>query len=98
MEPTRSSPKVGSVDLEEVLEQLPVGEPLWVEDDLDRLRVTPRALLGRVLALAAGPSLSGGDDSVGVAQQLLHDPGAASREHCGLGVVAHRVVLSSESR
>src|ERR671918_286951 len=46
-------------------------------------------LLGRVVAVAAAPSHAGGDDPGGLAQQLLHDPGAASREYRGLGVVAH---------
>src|SRR5262245_13087562 len=77
------------MDLEEVLEQLSIREPLRVEDDLDRLGMTPWALLAGIVALAAGPSHAGGDDPVGVAQQLLHDPRALSREDSGLGVVAH---------
>ena len=41
--------EVGSVDLEEELEQLPIGDPLRIEDDLDRLGVTGIVLLGRVV-------------------------------------------------
>jgi hypothetical protein len=48
--------KVGSVDLEEVLEQLTIREPRRIEDDFDRLGVTLRVILGRVVALATGPS------------------------------------------
>ena len=49
---------------EEVVEHIPEGNPVGVEDDLDRLGVAARILLGRVVALAAGPSHSRGDDSV----------------------------------
>src|SRR5262249_35094669 len=72
--------QVGSVNLEEVLEQVPVGDSLRIEDDLDRLGVPARVLQARVLALSAHPSDTGGNDSVRVAQQLLHDPVAAAGE------------------
>ena len=75
------------MDLEEVLEQLTTGEQRRIEDDLDRLGVTPRVVLGRVVALAAGPAHARRDDPVGMAQQLLHDPRAASPEDRGLGSV-----------
>jgi hypothetical protein len=81
------------VDLEEELEQVAIGDLLWIEDDLDRLGMAGIVLLGRVVVLAAGPSHAGGEDPVAVAQQLLHDPEAASGEDRGLGVVAHRLVL-----
>jgi hypothetical protein len=45
--------EVRPVDLEEVLEQVPVGEPLRVEDDFDHLGVAPGILLARVVTLAA---------------------------------------------
>jgi hypothetical protein len=51
--------------------------------------VTNVVFLGRVVVLAAHESCPSGDDSVGVAQQLLHDPGAAPSENRDLGVVAH---------
>ena len=52
------------VDLEEELEDVPVGDALGVEDDLDRLGVTGMVPVGRVLVLPAGVSDPGGDDSV----------------------------------
>src|SRR5262249_36136813 len=45
------------------------------------------------VVLAAGPSRASGNDSVTVAQQLLHDPVASSGEDGGLGAVAHGLVL-----
>ncbi len=60
--------KVGSVDLKEELEKLPVGDPLGVEHDLDRLGVPGMVLVGRVVVLPTGVSDPGGDDSFAVAQ------------------------------
>src|SRR5215471_15996953 len=85
--------KVSPVELEEQLQQVPIGDPVWIEGHLDRLGVPAIVVLGWVVVLAAGPSHAGGDDSVAVAQQLLHDPETASREDRGLGVVAHRFAL-----
>ena len=76
------------VDLEEELEDVPVRDALGVEDDLDRLGVTTGVCVGRVVALPAGVSDPGRDDSVAMAQQLLHAPEAASREDCGLTCIA----------
>src|SRR5690348_6761787 len=70
--------KVGPVNLEEHLQQSAVREALGIEDDFDDLGVTPVVLLRRVVILTAHEPGSSGDDSFGVAQQLLHDPGAAS--------------------
>jgi hypothetical protein len=39
------------VDLEEELEDVPVGGPLGIEDDLDRLGVTWMVLSGRIVVL-----------------------------------------------
>src|SRR3954453_4659551 len=73
---------VGS-DLEEELEDVPVGDPLGVEDDLDRLGVPRMVAVGRVLVLATGVADPGGDDSLALAQQLLDAPEAAAREDRG---------------
>ena len=84
------------MDLEEELEDVPVGGPLGIEDDLDRLGVTRMVVGGRVLVLAARVADAGGDDSVAVAQQFLRGPEAASGEDRGLGAVANCVVLPSK--
>jgi hypothetical protein len=57
------------VDLEEELEDVPVGDALGVEDDLDRLGVARVVAVGRVVVLAAGVADPGGDDPVAVAQR-----------------------------
>src|SRR4051812_14847107 len=82
------------VDLEEELEDVPVGDALGVEDDLDRLGVTRMVPVGRVVVLPARVSDPGGDDSIAAAQQLLDAPEAAPGEDGGLGVVAHRGLLA----
>src|SRR3954451_21993064 len=79
------------VDLEEELEDVPVGDPLRVEDDLDRLGVTGVVPVGRVVVLAARVADPGGDDAVAPAQQLLDAPEAASREDRRLSGLAHRL-------
>src|SRR4051794_15205525 len=86
------------VDLEEELEDVPVGDALGVEDDLDRLGVTRVLSVSRVVVLATGVSDPGGDDSIPVAQQFLDAPETASREDGGLGVVAHRALLAPKLR
>jgi hypothetical protein len=65
------------VHLEEKLEDVLVGGPLGVEDDLDRLGVTRVVIGGRVVVLPAGVADAGGDDSVAVAQQFLRGPETA---------------------
>src|SRR5204862_5380639 len=78
--------------MKKLLEQLSIGETVRIEGDLDRLGMTD-VVLGRVLVLLADPAHAGGDDSVAVAKQLLHDPEAAPREDRALGVFAHLVLL-----
>src|ERR1700757_5377232 len=51
--------------------------------------MTDVVFLGRVVVLATHESSPSGDDSFGVAQQLLHGPSAASSENRSLGVVTH---------
>jgi hypothetical protein len=66
------------VDLEEELQDVPVGDPLGVEDDLDRLGVAGMVPVGRVGVLATGVSDAGGDDAVPLGKQLLDSPEAPS--------------------
>src|SRR3954451_100235 len=86
------------VDLEEELQDVPIGDPLGVEDDLDRLGVPRMVPVRRVLVLAARVSDPGGNDAVPLAEQVLDAPEAAAREDRGLGVVAHRVLLAWNCR
>ena len=82
--------KVGPVDLEEELEDGPVGGSRGIEDDLDRLGMTRVVAGGRVVVLPAGVADAGRDDPVAVAQQFLRGPETAPGEDRGLGVLAHR--------
>jgi hypothetical protein len=66
--------KVGPMDLEEKLEDVPVGGLLGIEDDLDRPGVPRMVVGGRVVILAAGVADADGDDSFAVAQQFLRRP------------------------
>jgi hypothetical protein len=84
------------VDLEEELEDVPVGDAVGIEDDLDGLGVAGVIPIRGVLVLAAGVADAGGEDAVFMAQQVLDAPEAASREDGGLGPVGHRAVLSSK--
>src|SRR3954453_5615481 len=84
------------VDLEEELQDVPIGDALGVEDNLDRLGVPGMVPVGRVLVLSTGVSDPGGDDSIALTQQLLDAPEAPSREDGGLGVVAHNALLPSK--
>jgi len=52
------------VDLKEELEDVPVGGPLGIENDLDCLGVSRVVVGGRVLVLPTGVADAGGDDSV----------------------------------
>jgi hypothetical protein len=90
--------EVGPVNLEEHLEQPAICEPHGIEDDLDDLGMTGVVLLGRIVGLAAHESGTGGDDAFRMAQELLHDPCAATGENRSLGVVAHHRSPSSEHR
>jgi hypothetical protein len=58
------------VDLEEELEDVPVGDPRGIEDDLNGLGVAGMVGVGRVLVLAAGVADASGDHPVAVAKQL----------------------------
>jgi hypothetical protein len=65
------------VDLEEELEDVPVGGPFGIEDNLDCLGVSRVVVGGRVLVLPAGVADAGRDDSVAVLQQFLGGPETA---------------------
>ena len=59
--------EVGSVNLEEELE-LPVGDPLGVENDFDSLCVPGMILVRRVVVLSPGASDPGGNHTFAAAQ------------------------------
>jgi hypothetical protein len=82
------------VDLEEELEDVAVGDPCGIEDDLDGLGMPWVVGVGRVVVLPAGVADAGRDDAVALAQQLLDAPEATSGEDCCLGVVAPRYAAS----
>src|SRR4051812_40931806 len=52
------------VDLKEELEDVSVGDPLGIEDDLDRLGVTRMVPVGRVVVLPTGVADPGRDDAI----------------------------------
>jgi hypothetical protein len=83
------------VDLEEELQDVPVGGLPGIEDDLDLLGVTEMVAGGRVVVLPAGVADAGGDDSGAVTRQLPRGPETAPGEDRGLGVLAHRGSSSS---
>jgi hypothetical protein len=68
------------VDLEEELQQVPVGEPVRVEDDLDRLGVAAVVPVGRVRHVAAGVADPGRQDAGELADEILHAPETAAGE------------------
>ena len=78
------------MDLEEKLQDVPVGGPLRIEDDLDRLSVTRMVARGRVVVRPAGVADTGGDDPVAVAWQFLRRPETAPGQDRGLGVLGQR--------
>jgi hypothetical protein len=82
--------EVGPVDLEEELEDGPVGGPRGIEGDFDRLGMTRMVVGGGVVVLSAGVADAGGDDSVAVPQQFLRGPETAPGQDRGLGLLAHR--------
>src|SRR5207248_9977946 len=77
------------VALEEELEQVPEGQLLGVEDDLEGLgmaAVGPVSGVGDVAAAVPDPRR---DDAGPLADEVLHAPEAAPGEDGGLGLVAH---------
>src|SRR5690349_19882633 len=73
----QSFAQVGSVDLEEELQDVPVAGSPGIEGDLDRLGVTRMVVGGRVIILPAGVADAGGDDPDAVAQEFLRGPETA---------------------
>src|ERR1700677_4216807 len=73
------------MDLEEELQQVPVGDLVRVEGDLDRLRVTMVAPVGRVRLVATGVADPGRDHAGELADEVLHAPEAAAGEDGLLG-------------
>src|SRR4029453_4657426 len=77
------------VDLEEELEQLPVGDPLRVEDDLDRFGVRPVIAVGRVRNIAAAVANASGKNPGPLPEKILHPPEASTGENRRLSCLAH---------
>ena len=73
------------VDLEEELQQVPEGDLLGIEDDLDRLGVVAVVAVRGVRRVAAGVADAGGDHSRAASQQLLRTPEASAGEDRCLG-------------
>src|SRR5580698_823933 len=84
--------------MKEELQDVPVGRPLRIKDDLHRLGVTRMVVGGRVVVLPAGVADAGGDDSVAAAQQFLRGPETSRGQDRGLGVLAHRGSSPRKSR
>src|SRR3954447_14428420 len=82
------------VYLEEELQDVAVGDPRGIEDDLDGLGVAGMVAVGRVLVLAAGVADTGGDHPVAPAKQLLDPPETAPGEDRCLGGMRHGCPLS----
>ena len=78
------------MDLEEELEDVPVGGLLGIKDDLDCLGVTRMVVSGRVVVLPAGVADASGYDPGAMAQQLLRGPETAPGKDRRLGVPVHR--------
>src|SRR6202022_3279664 len=62
------------VDLEEELQQVPVGHLVRVEDDLDGLGVAAVVPVGRVRHVAAAVPDPSGDHAGQLADEVLHAP------------------------
>jgi hypothetical protein len=84
------------VDLEEELEDLPIGRSGAVKDDFDRLGVSAVVAIGGVLDLTAGVAHAGAEDAVALADQILHPPETPAGENCGLRLM-HWLHASSSS-
>ena len=70
------------MDLEEELQDLPIGKARWIEDDLDGLGMSVMVAIGRMGVAAARVAHPRGQNAVAVAQQLLHAPEATAGENC----------------
>src|SRR4029453_8612846 len=73
------------VDLEEELEQVPVGDLARVEDDLDRFGVAAVVPVGRVGHVTPGVADPGRDHAGELADEILHPPNTAAGEDGPLG-------------
>jgi len=86
------------MDLEEELQQVPVGRLLRVEDDLDRLGVAVVVPVGGVRHVAAGVADPGGDHAGLPADEVLHAPETAAGQDRLLGGHDALPVLSNSLR
>jgi hypothetical protein len=77
------------VDLEEELEQIPIGRLVGVEDDLDRLSVGAMISIGRIRHVATGIADSSRKDAWAAPYQLLHSPEATTGKNCAFSFRSH---------
>src|SRR5690606_40156467 len=73
------------VNLEEVLQQIAIGQARGIENDLDRLSVSLVITVCGVGNLAARIPDARRDYSVQAAQKILHAAEAAASKHCTFG-------------
>jgi ATP-dependent helicase Lhr and Lhr-like helicase len=85
------------VDLEEELQQVPVGQLVRLEDDLQGLRVRAVVPVGGVGHVPAGVTDPGRDHAGELADEILHSPEAAAGQDGLLGLVAHDALLVSSN-
>jgi hypothetical protein len=69
------------VNLKEELQQVPIGDALRVEQDLDRLRMRAVVPLGRVGRLAAGVANTRAGHTIELTDQILDTPEAPARQN-----------------
>ena len=72
------------MDLEEVLQDIPVAGDRRVEDNLDSLGVRAVIAVGGIGNIAAGVTDTCRDDARLLANEILHAPEASTRENCAL--------------
>src|SRR5215470_11400818 len=85
------------VDLEEELEQVPIGDLLRVEDDLDGLGVGAMVAVGGVRHVAARVTDPRRDHARTLADEVLYPPEAAASQDGLLSLAAHLLALPVSS-
>src|ERR1700729_973842 len=80
------------VDLEEELEQVPVGDAVRIEHDLDRLGMRAVVAISRVRNVAPRVANPRADDAVELADQILDAPEAPTSKDRRLGL-SHVLLL-----
>src|ERR1700677_1560816 len=84
----------GVVDLEEELEDVPVGRHTRIEGDLDRLGMGPVVAVGGVRHVAPGVPDPGREHARALADEVLHAPETSTGQYCLLCRGAHEATSS----